>query len=71
MSNFDSLQRKRRLARERVAYIDELEEKLADCNVRLGKAMQVIEAYSENEGYVPNRVASIMEELDLEKENDE
>jgi hypothetical protein len=36
---------------------------VSDLEAKLSKAMQIIEAYEEDEGYVPRRVVSLYEEL--------
>ena len=44
-----------------------------ELEAKLSKAMQIIEAYEEDEGYVPRRVVSLYEELSspMKGQNDE
>jgi len=42
---------------------ENLEAKLSESEALLAKAMEIIEAYVEDEGYIPRRVADIHDEL--------
>jgi hypothetical protein len=43
------------------------EQRIKELEVRLEKAMQVIAAFCDNEGYVPKSVAGLIRELDPEE----
>ena len=50
-----------------------MNETIEELEAKLSKAMQIIEAYEEDEGYVPPRVVSLYEELSspIKGQNDE
>lgn len=45
------------------------EQRIKELESQLSKAMQIIEAYSADEGYVPKRVARLLEELETKGDN--
>jgi hypothetical protein len=48
---------------EQIEWVKRLADDLNAAEAKLAKALEIIEAYGEDEGYVPRRVVSLYEEL--------